>query len=147
MISYDIIERVVAWWHQPMLTNQWGLVAFTWGQFHRKCSRKLALLLSNQISLIHGLGWVGLWGLDLLLSNQISLIHGLGWVGLWGFLWWAPSAKRKDHHGVSSGWSSTWFHSNTGLTGTQYEQIPIIFGVWTFWLTVFFFRSIIFWQV
>ena len=24
----------------------------------------------------------------------------LGWVGLWGFLWWAPSAKRKDHHGV-----------------------------------------------
>ena len=23
----------------------------------------------------------------------------LGWVGLWGFLWWAPSAKRKDHHG------------------------------------------------
>ena len=26
-----------------------------------------------------------------------------GWVGRWGFLWWAPSAKRKDHHGVSSG--------------------------------------------
>ena len=46
-----------------------------------------------------------------------------GWVGLWGFLWWAPSAKRKDHHGVSSGWSSVWHHSNTGLSGTQYEQI------------------------
>ena len=33
--------------------------------------------------------------------------HILGmWVGLWGFLWWAPSTNRKDHHGVSSGWSS-----------------------------------------
>ena len=39
----------------------------------------------------------------------------MGWVGLWGFLWWAPSVKRKDHHRVSSGWSSTWFHSNTGV--------------------------------
>ena len=30
---------------QPMLTNNhWGLVAFTWGQFHRKCSRHLFLL-------------------------------------------------------------------------------------------------------
>ena len=48
-----------------------------------------------------------------------------GWVGLWGFLWWAPSAKRKDHHGVSSGWSSVWHRSNTGLSSTQYEQIAI----------------------
>ena len=63
----------------------------------------------------------------------------MGWVGLWGFLWWAPSAKRKDHRRVSSGWSSTWFHSNTGLYSTRYEQIPIIFGVWPFWLTPFFF--------
>ena len=71
----------------------------------------------------------------------------LRWVGLWGFLWWAPSTKRKDHHGVSSRWSSTWFHSDTGLSSTQYEQIPIIFGVWPFWLTPFFFRSITFWWV
>ena len=70
-----------------------------------------------------------------------------GWVGLWGFLWWAPSAKRKDHHGVSSGCSSVWHRSNTGLSSTQYEQIPIILGVWTFWLTPFFFRSITFWRV
>ena len=70
----------------------------------------------------------------------------LGWVGLWGFLWWAPSAKRKDHHGVSSGWSSIWHRSNTDLSSTQYEQIPIIFGVWPFWLTPFFFRSITFWR-
>ena len=72
-------------------------------------------------------------------------IRLLGWVGLWGFLWWAPSAKRKDHHGVSSGWSSVWHCSNTGLSSTQYEQIPIILGVWPFWLTPFFFRSITFW--
>ena len=69
-----------------------------------------------------------------------------GWVGLWGFLWWAPSAKRKDLHGVSSGWSSVWHRSNTGLSSTQYEQIPIILGVWPFWLTPFFFRSISFWR-
>ena len=45
------------------------------------------------------------------------------------------------------GWSSTWFHSNTGLSSTHCEQIPIIFGVWPFWLTPFFFRSITFWRV
>ena len=61
-------------------------------------------------------------------------------------LWWAPSAKRKDHHGVSSGWSSVWHCLNTGLSSTQYEQIPIILGVWPFWLTPFFFRSITFWR-
>ena len=64
-----------------------------------------------------------------------------GWVGLWSFLWWAPWAKRKDHHGVSSGWSSIWVHSNNGLSSTQYEQIPIIFGVWPFC------RSVTFWLV
>ena len=69
----------------------------------------------------------------------------MGWVGLWGFLWWAPSAKRKDHHGVSSGWSSVWHCSNTGLSSSQYEQISIILGVWPFCLTPFFFRSITFW--
>ena len=63
-----------------------------------------------------------------------------------GFLWWAPSAKRKDHHGVSSGWSSVWHRSNTGLSTTQYEQISIILGVWPLWLTPFFFRSITFWR-
>ena len=30
--------------------------------------------------------------------NCKYLVYALGWVGLWGFLWWAPSAKRKDHH-------------------------------------------------
>ena len=78
-------------------------------------------------------------------SVLLGSLDNLGWVGLWGFLWWAPSAKRKDHHGVSSGWSSVWHRSNTGLSGTQYEQIPIILGVWPCWLTPFFFRSITFW--
>ena len=64
----------------------------------------------------------------------LSCKNYLGWVGLSGFLWWAPSAKRKDHHGVSFAWSSVWHRSNTGLSSTQYEQIPIILGVWPFWL-------------
>ena len=79
------------------------------------------------------------------MSNFISHLT-VGWVGLWGFLWWAPSAKRKDHYGVSSGLSSVLHRSNTGLSRTQYEQIPIILGVWPFWLTPFFFRSITFWR-
>ena len=69
---------------------------------------------------------------------RFAFITFWGWVGLWSFLWWAPSAKRKDNLGVSSGWSSVWHHSNTGLSSTQYEQIPIILGVWPFWLTPFF---------
>ena len=77
---------------------------------------------------------------------NIDSCNGLGWVGLWGFLWWAPSAKRKDHHGVSSGWSNVWHCSNTGLSSSQYEQISIILGVWPFCLTPFFFRSITFWR-
>ena len=82
------------------------------------------------------------------LQSCYNTVKYLGWVGLWGFLWWAPSAKREDHHGVSSGWSSVWHRSNTctGLSSTQYEQIPIILGVWPFWLTPFFFRSITFWR-
>ena len=92
------------------------------------------------------------WPLTLTFCMDITFVNDnyfwkfLGWVGLWGFLWWAPSAKGKDHHGVSSGWSSVWHRSNTGLSSTQYEQIPIILGIWPFWLTPFFFRSITFWR-
>ena len=52
---------------------------------------------------------------------------------------------KEETPRVSSGWSSVWHCSNTGLSSTQYEQIPIILGVWPFWLTPFFFRSITFW--
>ena len=85
-------------------------------------------------------------GLNELRGYWLHFGHMLGWVGLWGFLWWAPSAKRTNHHGVSSGWSSVWHRSYTGLSSTQYEQIPIILGVWPFWLTPFFFQSITFWR-
>ena len=40
---------------------------------------------------------------------------------------------------TSSGWSSVWHCSNTGLSSSQYEQISIILGVWPFCLTPFFF--------
>ena len=85
---------------------------------------------------------------DALLSITTDHLQLYNWpgVGLWGFLWQATSAKRKDHHGVSSGWNSVWHRSNTGLSNTQYELIPIILGVWPFWLTPFFFRSITFWR-
>ena len=89
--------------------------------------------------------WLNLHCDDLFIK-AVTWRNILGWVGLWGFLWWAPSAKRKDHQGVSSGWNRVWHRSNTGLSSTQYEQIPIILGVWPFWLTPFFFRSITFWR-
>ena len=103
------------------------------------------LLLCNVIESLCSLVQQPIYSLKYYNHNISHLIRG--WVGLWGFLWWAPSAKRKDHHGVSSGWSSVWHRSNTGLSSTQYEQIPIILGVWPFWLTPFFFRSITFWRV
>ena len=42
--TWSRLVQVMAWClfrHLPILTNhhQWGLVAFTWWQFHRKCSR------------------------------------------------------------------------------------------------------------
>ena len=33
-------------------------------------------------------------------ASEATQKNMMGWVGLWGFLWWTPSAKRKDHHGV-----------------------------------------------
>ena len=61
-----------------------------------------------------------------------------GVVGLRRFVWWAQSAKRKDHHEISSGGNSIWLHSNTGLPNTRLEQILVVFGVWTLWLTLWF---------
>ena len=56
-----------------------------------------------------------------------------GWVSCGGY----HERKPKDHHTVSSGWSRISLCSNTGLFSTQYEQIPIIFGLQPFWLTLF----------
>ena len=44
----------------------------------------------------------------------------------------------EKFHVFSSGWSRIWFNSITGLSITQYEQIPTIFRVWLFvWLYLF----------
>ena len=51
-----------------------------------------------------------------------------GRAGLWCFAWWAPSANSKDHHRVSSRWSSIWLHFNRGLVSTRYGHIPIVYG-------------------
>ena len=91
--------------------------------------------------------WLSLWqpfhfcDKDLMFSLLLAWPNSWGWVGLWGFLWWAPSAKRKDHHGVSFGWSSVWHRSNTGLSSAQYNmsrsQLYLGFGYFG-WLPSFF---------
>ena len=43
--------------------------------------------------------------------------------------------QRKDNHRVSSCWSSISMSSIIGLCVREYEQIPIMFGTWPFWLT------------
>ena len=46
-------------------------------------------------------------------------------------IWWR-------HYGESTwGWSSIWLGSNIAIY-TKDEQIPIIFGVWPFWMALFF---------
>ena len=96
----------------------------------------------DKVSMLHIYIWPTTASLELhcglkRYGSSVWNTSSIGAYNLWGLLWWASLAKRKDHHGVSSGWSSTWFHSNTGLPSTQYEEIPIIFGVWPFWLTPF----------
>ena len=68
----------------------------------------------------------------------------MGWAWLWSFFLGSPSPKRKEHHAVSFEWSSIWLYSNTGLSCTQSEQIPIVFEVWLFWPTrLFSFNNIL----
>ena len=50
-----------------------------------------------------------------------------------------PFPPGPCHHGFSSAWRSVWLHTNSGLSSTQYEQIIIVFRVWTFWLMTLFF--------
>ena len=76
--------------------------------------------------------------------HHFKAIGGVG--GAVRFLVVGTIGQRGRPPRVSSGWSSVWHRSNTGLSSTQYEQIPIILGVWPFWLTPFFFRSITFWR-
>ena len=64
-------------------------------------------------------------------------------LGLWGFLWWAPSAKRKDHlwsalDGAVLGFTQIMAYLVHNMSRSQ---LYFDFG----WL--FFFRSVTFWQV
>ena len=106
------------------------------------------------------------WMLQIVLDDNATLVQAIAWCHQEQAITWTNverdlchyimplcynelisiSFYMKDHHRVSSGWSSVWHCSNTGLSSTQYEQIPIILGVWPFWLTPFFFRSITFWR-
>ena len=124
------IETCAKLWTDCIIT-----IRFKWMEFSKDFNNELIKTL-----------WNGCPVLDITVSQCTRvLVYHMGWVGLWGFLWWAPSAKRKYHHGVSSGWSSVWHHWSTDLSSTRYEQILIILGVWPFWLTPFFFQSITFW--
>ena len=103
----------MAWWHQPSrhyLSQCWPRSMWPYG-----------ITRSHRLKYDVPFAGRGGWGCEVSCGGHHTAL-----------------AKRKDHHGVSSEWSSTWFHSNTGLSSTQYEQIPIIFGVWPFWLTPLF---------
>ena len=100
-----------------------------------------------------------------LLSNNISKIIDQIQIFTFERMFWCLSCAKGGgwgcevscggHHRprgkTTSGWSSVWHRSNTGLSSTQYEQIPIIIGVWPFWLTPsvsfgWLPRSITFWR-
>ena len=140
-LCWDSIKYIcISHWSLPMKCRMWLTSTPKEAKnINRKTSDIRHNLVGNQIvdhSDVVGASLVG----------AAPTTSSRGWVGCEVFLWWAPPAKREDHHGVSSGWNSVWHRSNTGLSSTQYEQIPIILGVWPFWLTPFFFRSITFWR-
>ena len=73
-----------------------------------------------------------------------------GWVGLWGFLWWAPSAKRKNGKPLRG---QLWMEQY--LISLKYW--PILYTIWAdpnyIWGlsiladSLLFFGSITFWRV
>ena len=140
--AYGLMTRIYLNMGQTCIGDRKTLI-LTWKTaiIDRESSLRLQIMNIRQSSL-----WKHTQPEVMFLLLNLSPLSRSGWVGLWGFLWWAPSAKGKGHHGVSSGWSSVWHRSNTGLSSTQYEQIPIILGVWPFWLTPFLFQSITFWR-
>ena len=69
--------------------------------------------------------------------THLPLVPGVG--GAVRFLVVGTIGQGERPPRVSSGWSSIWHCSNTVLSSSQYEQIPIILGVWPFCLTPFFF--------
>ena len=126
---------------EPMLTYyQQGLVTFIWEQLQEIPQPSISL---KSISRKYHSNLPGANGLTLTWWGTSLIIQGVG--GAVRFLV-VGTIGQGERPPVSSGWSSVWHRSNTGLSSTQYEQIPIILGVWPFWLTPFFFWSITFWR-
>ena len=77
-----------------------------------------------------------IWWVDYISWEQLSMENSCGislscsvlWL-VWGceVSWGGHHLQRgKNHHRFSSGWSSTWFHSNTGLSSTQYVSLKVL---------------------
>ena len=73
-------------------------------------------------------------------TTVLQWCHNERWVvGLWAFLLWAPTAKRKDHHGVSSGWISTCFTQILAYLVHNMSRSQLYLGFGHFgWLPSFF---------
>ena len=81
---------------------------------------------SSELIFIHG--WMNNYQTIL----WLSLI--LMWLHIHAKLKWISNSNVDPDNKVFSGSH----RSNTGISSTQYEQIPIIRGAWPFWLTPFF---------
>ena len=69
-------------------------------------------------------------------ENWLGYNSTMGWVGAVRFLV-VGTIGKEERPPRGQLWMEQYLF--TGLSSTQYEQIPIIFGVWPFWLTPFFF--------
>ena len=79
------------------------------------------------------------------ITRYLGPLPGVG--GAARFLVVGTIDRQRGKTTTGSALDGAVLHSNTGLSSTQYEQIPITFGVWPFWLNpFFFFWSITFWQ-
>ena len=108
----------------------------------------------NVSTMSPALGGCNFSSFDILLTftlcqcNVMSLLNNLSGTEVWGGCGCEVSCgghhrqRGKTTMGSALGRAVVDF-----ISSTQYEQIPIIFGVWPFWLTPFFFRSITFWRV
>ena len=105
---------------EPMLTDpHWSIVAYTWVQFHRKCSRCLSLIWvwRSQSTATSSRGqwfiklapdWLFLW------VTLLTAVHTMGWQGNSGHLrWWShicisTHGGQTPQKGISH--YKWWFH-------------------------------------
>ena len=71
------------------------------------------------------------------ITRYLGPLPGVG--GAARFLVVGTIDRQRGKTTTGSALDGAVLHSNTGLSSTQYEQIPITFGVWPFWLNPFFF--------